>query len=426
MEANLGPNRVRWSPTTEADIKEVVDSAALAESHYIDVKREVGDTPSKRKETAKDLSSFAIDGGALLIGVHEDKATQTFSLAPQPLSGLVEKIENVAATAIDPPLSVVVVEIPSEEAPETGYVLVNVPPSAYAPHMVDDRYHGRGERTTRKLTDAEVLALHGRRESTEVRVGRLLDRDIAREPVAESSRRLGHMYLVAEPVGAPKNVAQALVRGQRAALDAILRSEPEGVSSQALQFEPVPRNYLTYYAQRSKGAALYSHVLSGPGRTTADYPAGYDVDDGLVLDIEVQDGGAIHVLMGRLTARFGPRFSGREYETVICDKLAVAYVRRIIHWAVEVGNCAGWRGNWALGVHGDRLRGLASHVHREAFGFDDGNTFDEDHYREVTTASQLEMEQRPAAVADRLIGRLTHALGTNRVLRNDLTDSSGE
>jgi len=100
MKAYLGPERPRWSPKDETEVREAVAQGWIAASHHIDVKREVGDSRGDRKETARDLASFAIDGGALLIGV-EDKANRTFSLAPPPLDGLMERVEQVAAFVKD-------------------------------------------------------------------------------------------------------------------------------------------------------------------------------------------------------------------------------------------------------------------------------------------------------------------------------------
>lgn len=127
----------RWQPETEADIRVCIHDGTLQESHYLDMKREVGENPKKRKETAADLASFALDGGALLIGVAEDKENRAWELAPQPLHGLAERVEQVAATAVDPALFVVTQEIPSEADPTTGYLLVEVPESPSAPHMVE-------------------------------------------------------------------------------------------------------------------------------------------------------------------------------------------------------------------------------------------------------------------------------------------------
>ena len=57
---------------SEAQIRLAIEDGNLAESHHLEAKAEVGATEGKRKETAKDLSSFAIDGGMLFIGVAED------------------------------------------------------------------------------------------------------------------------------------------------------------------------------------------------------------------------------------------------------------------------------------------------------------------------------------------------------------------
>ena len=153
----MPPERVRWAATTEDEVRALISDGSFKESHHLDAKRETGTSPGARRETARDLASFAIDGGQLLIGVDEDKPSGTFSLAPQPLDGLVEKLEQIAATLVDPPLTIRVDDIPSDDASRAGYLLVTIPPSPLAPHMADGRYYARGERTKRALSDAEVL-----------------------------------------------------------------------------------------------------------------------------------------------------------------------------------------------------------------------------------------------------------------------------
>ncbi len=77
------------------------------------------------------------------------------------------------------------------------------------PHMVDNRYYGRGERTNRKLGDAEVLRLH-RARGSELELSRAAldalhnqDRYLSARPGAEPSAEpvaeRGHLYLVATP-----------------------------------------------------------------------------------------------------------------------------------------------------------------------------------------------------------------------------------
>jgi hypothetical protein len=77
-----------------------------------------------------------------------------------------------------------------------------------------------------------------------------------------------------------------------------------------------------------------------------------------------------------------------------------------------------------LGLHGDGLRGLGSYLLRPDIGYIP--TFDEPEFREITTASHLEMVQRPGGVAYRLVGRLTESLDTWARFKEDLTDPLAE
>lgn len=81
----------------------------------------------------------------------------TIDIAPQPLNGLAEQIEQIARTNCDPPLAVISRAIPTTADPAVGFLVVHVPPSSSAPHMVEGRYIGRGDKTKHYLADAEVL-----------------------------------------------------------------------------------------------------------------------------------------------------------------------------------------------------------------------------------------------------------------------------
>lgn len=423
IEVYLNADRPRWAPRGESELRDVVEQGLISESHYIDVKRVVGDKPGERKETARDLASFAIDGGALLIGVDEDKATRTFSLAPQPLEGLMERLEQVAAFLIDPPLTIVPEEIPSDADPSVGYLLVHVPPSPSAPHMVGGQYHGRGERTRRQLDDAEIVRLHTKRTSQEGVGDRLLDVEIAREPVPAGSRRVGHMYLVAQPINAPRGLARDFVRGpdKSRIYDLVRNRSVDFKVNGIVDIAPTPRGYADSQSVRANGYALHSYALSGPGRTLAPSHTEIPDDNGTLLDVEIRDDGGIRILVGRMTDQVGRR-PGQEDEMMILDGLAVAYSRRLVDWAAALGEATGWRGSWTLGLHGDRLRGLKSYVTREGMFLSDGPAYDVDSYREVTTASHVEMLQRPGTVARRLVGRLADGLNTFNRFSGDLTD----
>lgn len=133
-----------------------------------------------------------------------------------------------------------------------------------------------------------------------------------------------------------------------------------------------------------------------------------------MLDIEFREDGGLRVLAGRMTDVWASR-----QEEIIADGPAVAYAVRLAGWAATLGELVGYRGAWVLGFCGDRLRGLQSHMYLEG-SWGDSQTYDADDYRAVTTATHLEMLDRPEIVADRLVGRLVRGLGTWGVYGNFL------
>lgn len=71
VNAYVAPEQPQWQPHSEQDITDAIDGGLIAVTHYFDAKREVGSSSGDRKELGRDLASFAIDGGALLIGLAE-------------------------------------------------------------------------------------------------------------------------------------------------------------------------------------------------------------------------------------------------------------------------------------------------------------------------------------------------------------------
>ena len=389
-----------WRPRSEADIQRAIDDGLLSENHYLDCKREIGATPGERKETARDLASFAIDGGALLIGVAEDKANRTFTLAPQPLRGLVERVEDIAGAIIDPSLDVVPHEIESEQQEGYGYLLVEVQPSPVAPHMVDGTYFGRGEKKRIRLTDAQVLRYHAHRQAVEDRTSRMLDIEIARDPVPDELRKLGHLYLVARPLTAPPTVARSLVRqAGPVPLKQIARAAEQRMGGWA-RLEPSVTE-ATSLQPRAHGVALCSKYAAGPGRTFAnqDHPRA----ERHLLDIEFGEDASVRALLGSATY-----VQAQDY-LLISDALIVAYAVRLVGWAAAVGRAVGYLGSWSLGLHACELRGLAGVMAGQMYS--EPPRFNEDYYRAVTTASLADLEERWRQVAGELVGELLFALG---------------
>src|SRR5690606_2393029 len=141
-------------------------------------------------ELARDIAMFANHGGCLIYGVSEPKRGR-FELAPVHLDGLRERVDQVARARCDPPLHVDVRLIFEDEISGIGYLVVRVPPSPDAPHMVNDRYYGRAATTRTTLSDSEVRQIMTTRAERLKPIMSLLDEDIARDPVPPDMRLSG-------------------------------------------------------------------------------------------------------------------------------------------------------------------------------------------------------------------------------------------
>lgn len=391
-----------WPPLSESDIAFALGEG-VRESHYLDLKRGIEATNGGNAELARDLASFAIDGGSILVGVAEDKSSRTWQLSPQTLAGLAERVELVARSKIDQPVSVRITEIPSAVDPAVGYLWIDIEPSAVAPHMAGGIYYGRGDQTKIRLSDAEVLRLHASRLVERDLADQLLDDEIAREPVPDAERQHGHIYLVAKPLTAPRAIARAFVRGDQLAIRQLVRSGDIGLSQDLTQFYPSLEGATTL-ATRARGVA----ISSPPTQNGRQWQAGlYDPERSL-LDIEIGEDGGIRAVVGRLTDATDETSS-----PLVLDGLAVAYAWRLVSWARAVGDVAAYRGTWVFGVAGDRLHGSISSLRNNNFGFHSGPVYDLDTYRETTSATAREMLERPAHVVERLVGPLLRGLGTH-------------
>lgn len=390
-----------WAPRTEHEIQLAIDEGNLLENRFLDVKRWADSaSDGARKETARDLSSFAIGGGALLFGVAENKATREFSCEPFDLAGAAEKVEQIAATRIDPPLTVVVTDIPSEDDPNRGYLFVEVPPSPHAPHMVDGRYHARADRTKRQLVDAEVIRMHQDRQRGTDKIKEALDVWVSREVVARLERRNAHLRIVAVPMVQHRPDAFERISrggGGAGARELVLKAE-RALHPSLEHFEPT-FVYARTWAVRESGGALTTLRAQDP---ILD-PFGGEND---LVDVEFQDDGSIRILMGRLTDFVA---EGSADLKVMFEVGLIAWVRRALLLVREVSAVMDYRGSWGFAIHADGLEGSAGFAEQDGTRFFFGRDrylYPLGSYTAMTEAHLVELEQNGADVVDRLVRKL--------------------
>jgi hypothetical protein len=417
----LSPHAPRWTPRTEADLDDAIQQGLLEETHHLELKREIATGRNANKELARDLASFAVDGGTYIIGIEEDKRHNTMRLSPQPLSGLAERIEQVARMIPDPPLAVLCRSISSTQDPSCGYLIVHVPRSGTAPHMVEHKYLGRGDKTKQYLSDSEVRRLHELRRHTEQDGLARLQDQFDRDPVPADVRKQAHLFLLAEPVAGRPGMLLDIVHGDRnwlyelvddaASLDITKIFWNVGVG----QFSPALRN-ASDFALRSAGVAFTSRLASD--RTPAATGGDFDED---IVEIEIDEDGGLRIFMGRLSDSRADRLAdpagGRQQ---IFPSAVITYTRQFIALTRAAAEHAGYLGTWILAAGATGIQGLP--VHDYVLRGNPSPHYDAADYRRATIASYAELLHQPGTTTERLAGRLLRALGMHDKYVNVLTD----
>ncbi|GAA2803053.1 hypothetical protein GCM10010441_29730 [Kitasatospora paracochleata] len=411
---HLSTNHPRWTPETEEELQGAIDMGLLEESHYLDLKEALA-SKSDNRETARDLASFAIDGGTLIIGIAEDTASNVFSLAPQPLVGLPEKIEQIARNTPDPPLNVLTDSIPSTADPQAGYLIVHIPASPSAPHMVDGRYYGRGDKTKHRLADPEVLLLHERRRIAEKDALAMLQYEMERDPIPDGEQ--AHFFFVAHPLAARRDMLKDLVSGdwnlQMAHL--IQKAYTPELNTQLGQGVVPPITYASTGYRVSRGAARATNNLSN-GRKYTPNPSTSEI----ALELQVHENGGMRLYSSRLSEALHSRPNSDEQ--FIYENAAVDLTRRMLVLIHSASENAGYFGNWALAVGVTKLRGLRIFPYHAPGSLPPEARYEEDTYQETSAVTWAELNSTPGEITHKLIGPLLRALDAEHLHTKLLQD----
>lgn len=392
----LSPRTPHWQPTSELDLQSALDGGLLGESHYLELKREMGSTTSANRELARDLASFAIDGGLLIIGVdeHRNDPAAAPTRNPIPVNGLPEKVDQVARTRIDPPLAVECKAIPSTEDPAQGYLLITVPVSGTAPHMVDGVYYGRGDTTKHPLSDSEVRALHQARTISESAAESLLDAYVQRDPVTEN-RHQAHYFVIAAPAFPRPGMLLDAVSG-RQWQDVFAELVKPGRAIDDTMFAPTLSRSGEYF-RRHGGVALTSWLTHD--RRTIGYGSGAEN----AFELELSEEGAVHMMSTRLSYQLDLN----QPQQIITEVMPVL-TRQTLAIAASIADHTGYLGPWLLGCAATGIAGMPTTVSKLGIGFPVPSDLDQ--YRKTTRASSAELSQMPGPITRRLIGQLLRTI----------------
>lgn len=388
VQQYFGPARGVVSFSTWSELVEAAGGGLLEESVWCELKEMPTPIGTGKKdanlEMARDLASLSVDGGLLIYGVRD----KVFDVVGCDTSGLDDRISQVSATRIHPPLSPTIQSVLVHPDDDTLAVLVvQVPPSPLAPHMVDGSYWGRSSNGKRKLDDAEVRRLLLQRDRGEdvflSRLTGLETRDPLVNYIQGHPTGNGHIYLVAEPC------APVVRNDEPEGMDALRK----GIRSSGLL--GTVRD-CTSRAFDSTGEAYASIPTHGD-----PVPSQYEYQ---LCHVLLKDDSSIEVVSGGGTREYEPQ-PGRPTKFLLADHawtLAVQTLEllqsRSLAW--------GYTGLWRVGLRVTKTRGTIYHTNDFLRRMP---TFTAEEYIKTTVVQGV--NARPLEQAQGLLNGLCRGLG---------------
>jgi hypothetical protein len=375
-----------------ADVESAAAAGSLDETHWVELKEAVPPTSKPANlELARDLASLGADGGLLIVGIQDANGKAGKVVGTDDLLALRDRIDQVARSTVHPPLAVSSSSIldPSDVSKGRGCLIVSVPASPDAPHMVDKHYWGRGDTGKVRLDDSQVQRyFEARRLRREEAAGKL--HEWTRSPsVRENTTDEGRLYVtIAARGGLPDQFTQLLYRGDGALAQAIQRAA-NAVGSTSYISTPISLATNYYRGKHSEG---YTSDLSNAS-----------VDEGSLVIVEAQEDGTVNVIQGRVTARADS--SGR----VISIPMVQEVVHQALMLAVDLGAQAGYYGQWNVGISITNMKGAAD-SRRRTFGGVTNAFWREDDYEQITMVTESELTARTGHIVYRLLLPLARTL----------------
>lgn len=395
----------RYTARNEADLLRLIEEGLLEEDHHTELKREVPSGKGSNRELGRDLASLAIDGGVLYVGLAEGGEGQPPSLHPVELAGLPERIDQVARSVVSPPLAITIATVTATAEDGHGYLIVSIPPSGDAPHMVEGRYWGRGARTKEQLADAQVRDILNRRRRAHEEAMAGLRALVERDPTPPDLRRQAHLFVLARPMYGPRDMLLRAFGDDSASMWLHTRVLKGAPTAEPSKWSPDLGGTAGTVSQRANGWAIHTYEV-GESRELRGVREDSRPQESGLLDVEFDEDGTVQLFCGRASDdRGGAR--------LVLDQLVLGLTRRVIACASVVADAAGYGGPWLLGLAVTNLKGAVSWSVVQSFAASPA-AYSEADYLETIEASNHALVSDVDGLVRRLYGRLDRALTGGR------------
>lgn len=391
----FGPSRVTidsWH-----DLVSAAGEGILDEHSYCELKKGLPPTGAN-KETARDLASFGVMGGLFIVGVRDAGAGKAGEVVGVDDAHAVKaRLVAIADGAIQPSLVCEVMVIEDPDADGGGCVVVEIPPSAGAPHRVDDRYWGRGSEGKRVLADPEVADLFARRRN---RVDdfhqRLNALETELDPVEGDASPNGRLFYFAEPAQDGPRVDDWEGR-------MILNLVSESGLPNGSHSWPDLKS-LTYGTPHPRGIAAQSYTpgeAGGRDLVAADYAYG-------IQRMVVEDAGR--------TSYVAHLASFTDKEGTLRTPTPALYERvdHCVRVTDTVASTVGTSGQWRIGVRLTGLKGARRNESPNVLRLGTPVSYAEREYIQTVEVSRGDLAGRPEWVTEQLMSALARGFGEAR------------
>ena len=387
-----------WLPKTEKEIIDAVTSRSLEESTTFDAKKELS---GKNSEIAKDIAAMANDGGVIIYGIGEDDNKRLSILSPISLAGQAERIDAIVRSSIAEPPQIHISTIPTGKDNSIGYMVVFIPPSERAPHMVivkgENRYYGRTATGNIPLSEGEVSRLYARREKIEVDRNKLLEEEIKSAPI-EPNEDFAYLYLFSRPVFSKEGFFDAIQKDDKS----------YQTTFNELIIQACDEKFFNYH--------LFVPEFNPPSRWIQRVDSllgqmGYDPSNPpeSTLNLQIDYDGVNHLFCGRA----GEAIDHRKPVFIFADIVA-GLTTRFIAFNSMLYKLAGYFGMIDLGIAITGLKG--SIVYTNDWHIQISRTpYDQDIYKKSGQFSNFELIEDPKKIAKYLVMPCINAISQNRI-----------
>lgn len=403
---------VYWIPGSELELKDAIKNGNADETHFLEFKASIPEGNSGNKELARDLASFSLDGGVVIVGVAESETG--FNLAPIETAGLPERVLQVVQTRIEPRLIVRTTILPSLEQEGRGYLVIQIPASDRAPHMVENRYVARDDKTKFYLDHTAVMRLHEIQYSYNQMKSLEIEKQIARDPVPEEIRKLPHLYITATPRMTSRPLFLNLVRSEDSPnlIRDWLKASGDRLPKVGNSDKSPLGGLVQSFALRHDGIALFSGNLTNNRQFKNAEARSPEV----ITELEFSQEGQIRYFNGQI-GQLDESESG-ERQPTLYPRITCEQVREFIDFVGEASKHADFGGVWDFSVGISRIAGVR--VLRDSARWFDEFRYEANapDYIAHTSGDLHSITDAPGLLTAELMGRLARSLKMEDYLAN--------